>query len=433
MQEGRAPHAYRSVRGNPWWIPPFLGGVPEAVGPAQLRLLGFLTLAMFFENYDLGVFGNALPQLATSFGLDKAQLAWFTGATRLGALPAFLLLPLADRIGRRRLLLLAIAAMSAGSLATALAQTPLQFVLAQITTRSFIVAAALTSFVVVAEEFPAANRGWGIGMLGGVGAIGFGAGALLYGFVDRLPLGWRALYALGVIPILLLPRLRRGLTETSRFTAARAEGGGEPQGSALRPILELVRRHPRRALAITLLGGLSSAGIGPSLQFVSEFLQSERGFSPAAFASLSVAFGAFAIIGNPVAGRLGDRYGRRAVAGCVLALFPVASLAFFAGPSGWVALPWTLMVFLSMATSVCVRTLTTELFPTSLRGTGAGSLALLETVGVGAGLLGYGAAFGALGSQASALPLVAVACVGAAASLWLVPETARRELEDVSP
>ena len=435
MVPGEAlPNAYRSVRQNPWWIPPFLGGVPEGVGAAHLRLLGFVTLAMFFENYDLGMFGNALPQLAATFGLDKAQLGQFAGATRLGALPAFFLLPLADRIGRRRLLLLSIAGMSIASLVTALAQTPLQFVLAQIATRTFIISAALTSFVVVAEEFPAANRGWGIGMLGGVGAIGYGAGALVYGFVDWLPFGWRSLYALGVIPLLLLPTLGRGLRETSRFAAARAESSGsEAQGGMLRPIVELVRRHPRRALAITLLGCLSSAGIGPSLQFISEFLQTERGWTPAAFASLSVFFGAFAIIGNPVAGRLGDRYGRRTVAACVLAVFPLASLAFFAGPSGWVALPWTLMIFLSMATTVCVRVLATELFPTSFRGTGAGSLALLETVGVGLGLLVYTAVVGALGSQASAIPLVALACLGAAASLALVPETARRELEELSP
>ena len=91
------------------------------------------------------------------------------------------------------------------------------------------------------------------------------------------------------------------------------------------------------------------------------------------------------------------------------------------------------MIFLSMATTVCVRVLATELFPTSFRGTGTGSLALLETVGVGLGLLAYTAVVGALGSQASAIPLVALACLGAAASVALVPETARRELEELSP
>jgi len=421
---------FRSPRQNPWWIPPFLGGVPEGVEPAHLRVLGFVTLAMFFENYDLGMFANALPQIAATFGLDKAAQGGFTAWTRFGALPAFLLLPFADRIGRRRILLLAIAGMAIGSFATALAGSPGQFVIAQLATRTCIVAAAITSFVVVSEEFPALHRGWGIGMLGGVGAIGFGFGALLYGQIKWLPFGWRALYAFGVLPLAFLPVFARGLRETGRF-AALADRAGETQ-SALTAVFELVRRHPRRALAIALIGGLSSAGTQPSFQFVSEFLQTERGWSPGTFAALTVVFGSFAIIGNPIAGRLGDRYGRRRVAACVLALFPLASLGFFAGPARWVALPWTVMVFLSMATTVSVRTLATELFPTAQRGTGAGSLALLETIGVGSGLLLYGAAVGAFGSQSIALPLVALACLGAAVSVYLAPETARRELEELA-
>src|SRR5215813_3696006 len=152
MNDSAAP-AYRSVRHNPWWIPRFLGGVPVGIEPAHLRVLGFVTLAMFFENYDLGMFANALPQIAASFGLDKAAQGEFAAWTRFGALPAFLLLPFADRIGRRRILLGAIAGMSLGSFATALAGSPGQFVIAQLATRTCILAAAITSFVVVSEEF----------------------------------------------------------------------------------------------------------------------------------------------------------------------------------------------------------------------------------------------------------------------------------------
>ena len=235
---------FRSVRRNPWWIPPFLGGVPEEVGPAELRILGFVTLAMFFENYDLGMLGNALPQIAATFGLDKEAQGEFAAAVRFGALPAFFLLPLADRIGRRRLLLISIAGMCIGSLATALAQSPLQFVIAQIVMRTCIVAAAVTSFVVVSEEFPANRRGWGIGMLGGVGAIGFGFGALLYGFVERLPFGWRTLYALGIAPLLFLPALARGLRETYSTLAGWIE----------RELIDTHRRTGRSGTAVILNG-----------------------------------------------------------------------------------------------------------------------------------------------------------------------------------
>ena len=53
MDVSAGPPTYRSPRENPWWILPFLGGVPHGVSKTQLRLLGFLTFAMFFENYDL--------------------------------------------------------------------------------------------------------------------------------------------------------------------------------------------------------------------------------------------------------------------------------------------------------------------------------------------------------------------------------------------
>src|SRR5262249_21344821 len=81
---------FRPALQNPWGIPPFLGGVPASLSAEHLRLLGVLTFVLFCENYDIGVLGNALPQLAATFGLSKAEIGDFTGRVILGALPAFL-------------------------------------------------------------------------------------------------------------------------------------------------------------------------------------------------------------------------------------------------------------------------------------------------------------------------------------------------------
>jgi AAHS family 4-hydroxybenzoate transporter-like MFS transporter len=431
------PPEYRSVRHNPWWIPPFLGGVPASLAPEHLRLLGVLTFALFFENYDISVLANALPQLAASFGLSKSALGDFTSITRLGALPAFLFVPLADRIGRRRVVLLSVLGMSLGSLLTASSQTAVQFVLFQFATRTFLITAAVVAVVIVTEEFPAEHRGWGIGMLAGVAAIGFGMGALMYGFVNRLPLGWRALYLVGVVPLLLFPWLRRGVTETRRFTRARGEtlereGIGAALSGALRPLAQLFREHPRRAVALGLIGSLSSAGISVSFQFISEFLQTMRGWTPGGFAVMSIFFGAFGIIGNPLAGRLADRFGRRTIIIGVLLTFPLVTTAFYAGPAALVALPWTAMVFLNMASGVMLRALTTELFPTAFRGAAGGTQALLETLGAVASLFLYSRAMEWLDNQELVIPLLSLATLAAAAAVFLVPETARRELEQIS-
>lgn len=430
----RVAAEFRSTRDNPWWIPPFLGGVPVGVSADHLRLLGVLTFALFFENYDLSVLGNALPQLAESFGLSKAELGDFTSLTRLGALPAFLLIPLADRIGRRRLLLWSVALMSLGSALTATSQTAAQFVFFQFMTRAFLVGAAIVAVVILTEEFPAEYRGWGIGMLAGVSSIGYGLGAAVYGMVKVLPFGWRSLYVIGLVPLLLFFWMRDRVVETRRFERAHGPGGerGLRAMNPLEPLVALARRQPRRALALGLVGIFSSAGFGVAFQFVSHFLQGERGWSPGMFAGMSITFGALGIIGNLVAGRLADRFGRRAIAAAALVGFPFCALAFYTGPASLVAVPWTAMLFLSMATSVMLRALTTELFPTAFRSAAGGTQALLETLGVVAGLAAYSRLMGHFDDQALVISLLAFTPLVSAIAIWLVPETARRELEQIS-
>ena len=431
----RSAVEFRSVRDNPWWIPPFMGGVPVGVSADHLRLLGVLTFALFFENYDLSVLGNALPQLAESFGLTKGELGDFAGVTRLGTLPAFLLIPLADRIGRRRLLLWSVALMSVGSALTATSQTATQFVVFQFMTRGFLVSAAIVAVVILTEEFPAEYRGWGIGMLAGVSSIGFGLGALVYGMVKVLPFGWRALYLIGLIPLVLFFWLRDRVTETRRFHLVRSAElaqQGRLRMRPLQPLVALLRGQPRRALALGLVGIFSASGVGVSFQFVSQFLQSERGWSPGLFAAMSISFGALGIIGNLAAGRLADRFGRRAIASTALALFPLCALAFYLGPGPVVAVPWTAMVFLNMATGVMLRALTTELFPTAFRSAAGGTQALLETLGVVAGLAAYSRLMAYFDHQGLVISLLAFLTLVSAAAIWLVPETARRELEQIS-
>src|SRR5262245_51078548 len=187
---------------NPWWIPPtLLGRVPEGIAPRALSLLGFVSFALFFEQYDLSLLNNALKYISVDLAIPETRLGFFQKWIRLGALPALALIPLADRLGRRRLFLVSVVGMSLGTLLTSFSQSPLQFAVAQMLTRSFILTASAVASVMVIEEFPAQARGWGIGMLAAVAAVGHGAGAAIFGVIKILPFGWRALYAFGVAPI----------------------------------------------------------------------------------------------------------------------------------------------------------------------------------------------------------------------------------------
>lgn len=421
-------------RRNPWWIPPFFGAVPE-IDPRLLSLLGFVAFALFFESYDFSLLNAALKHIAHDLQIAETELGAFTAMIRLGALPAFFLIPLADIFGRRRLFLVSVALLSAGTFATAFAQTPEQFIAAQVVTRAFMLTASAVAIVIVTEEFPAAHRGWGIGMLAALAAVGHGFGALLFAAVDILPYGWRALYAVGVIPLFFLRRFRAGISETDRFRSqnrAAIGGIGAALDAWLRPLFGMARDRPARTVGIMAVASISSFGHAVVYAFIGYFVLTYRGWEPWHYSLMVVACGAVGVVGNVYAGKLADRHGRRGVGFVVLTVFPLFAWMFFRGPD-WILPPtWMLLVLVTMAGNVILRALATELFPTAQRGTSAGVLMLAETIGAGAGLGLLAFLTTEPGDLVRMLPLVAAATILSAIVILFLPETRQRELESIS-
>jgi putative MFS transporter len=426
---------FRPALRNPWWIPPFLGGVPD-VEPRVISLLGVVSLALFFEQYDNSMLTSALKYIADDLGMTEDDLGGFLALIKLGAVPAFLIVPFADRIGRRRVFLWAVLLFSLGTLLTAFAQTAAQFVAVQMVTRTFMLTAAAIAFVIVTEEFPALHRGWAIGMLGALSACGNGLGAGLFAAIESLPHGWRALYAIGLVPLLLLPMLRRRVQETRRFTRHRALAERQPDAGIVagwyRPLASLARAYPGRALGIAAAGGLMAVGESAVFQFTGYFTLTVHQWSPAQFSLMFIVGGAVGIIGNVVAGRLGDRVGRRTIGFVALGLFPLFAWLFYHGPGWSLPISWTLFVFCNTAGGAVVRALSTELFPTSYRGTSAAWLSFMQAIGWSLGVALVGLGTYAPGDIARMTSFVALTVLGAALALLALPETYRQELEAIS-
>lgn len=419
----------------PWWGAPFFGR-DAAIERGPLRLLGLVSLGMAFENYDMGLLNAALLQISRDLGISAADTGFYLATIRLGGLGTFLLLPFADRIGRRRLFLRALLGMSVGTLATGLAQTPLQFALLQMVTRVFLLTGSALALVMLVEEFPARHRGAAIGMLSVLAGLGYGVGAGLYAAVDLLPFGWRTLYALGVTPLLALPLFRRALVETARFEDHRRRHlQGRPSAGLrdwLRPMVQLARQHPRRAAAVGLSGAFGAMSGIVVFQYTSYFVQTEHGWAPGQYTLLVLGAGVIGVSGNVLGGRGSDRFGRRGVGLVCWLLAPLFAALFYNGPA-WTLVPaWGLCVLFMSAGDLVVRALAAELFPTSQRGTASGWLIAVQTVGWSLGLLLVGLVTRFEGELSAAITAVAFAGVLAGASLMLLPETGRRELELIS-
>jgi putative MFS transporter len=419
---------------NPWWIPPFLFGRMPDVEDRLIKLLGFVALALLFENYDFSLLNAALKYIAADLNIAESELSFFVAIIRLGALPAFLIIPLSDHIGRRRLFMISVGGMSIGTLCTAFSASQFQFILFQVFSRTFMLTASAIAIVFITEEFPADRRGWGIGMLAAIGAVGQGLGALLFGLVDYLPYGWRFLYFVGVGPFLLLPIFLRNIPETRRFSQQedRVVSARHLVAGWFTPMADIVRHFPARAGAVITMGMMASFGHNAVFLFIGYFVMTYHGWEPWQFSAMFFLCGAFGIPGNVAAGYMADRYGRRVVGFSFLVIFPLLAWLFYTGPEYILPFIWILMVFAVMGGNVIIRALSTELFPTAMRGTSAGMLALMETVGAGSGLLILGMIATEQGELIGFIPFISLATLIAGVVLLLLPETSQQELEKLS-
>jgi len=390
---------------NGWSIPNPLLALPADLSPAQRRVLLLLGAAFFIGQYDMTLLTLALPDVQGSFDTPEEKLGQLVAVARLGAIPALALALVADRTGRRRLLVLTLFGLSLSCLATAFAQNAGQFMLFQSSARLFVTLEEILAVTYALEMLPARHRGWGVGFLAAMGALGSGLAAVLYGSVDVLPGGWRALYFGGGLAILYVAWLRRSLPESPMFEARVGPWWG---GDYLAPLREIFSRHRSQVTTLLLIAGAFFFQIGATLNFMSKYLQTTHGYSSGQVSVLFVLAGAFAIFGNVVAGRLSDALGRRPVLAGALVVNSLALVAFSNIGGWWLPVAWIAALFSFFAAEVLINAISGELFPTSCRSTAA-TLRILCSVLAGAlGLLVEGYLYTALGSHQAALTLMAL-------------------------
>jgi len=424
-----------AVRPPRWYRLAWFLGRPPALTERQWRMLGLVAAVSFFETYDLYLMSLNLKQIQLELGIAEASLGLLGSAIRSGALLALFIVPFADRFGRRRVLLATIVGYTVATTLTALAPNVEAFVALQFTARIFAVAESLLATVVIVEEFAPENRGWGIGAASAIQACGAGFAALMFGFVDVLPYGWRALYAIGVIPLCFIAYWRRALPETGQFAnLEQARARLATPVPLFSNLWRAAREHPR---VFAVLAGtfffVSVAGSSAGF-FAPKYLQDVHGWLPAQVATLTFIGGAFAIIGNPLAGWLSDRFGRRPTGTLFSLGYGIALLAFYSSGGLFIPVLWIAYMFFSMGSGVTLSTYSAELFPTSMRSSASGATNLVAVFGGIVGLLGVSALFGVAGGTWNAILMVAgLSLLVPPAIYFLFPETARRPLEEIAP
>lgn len=393
----------------------------------EWRLLALLGTANAVNGYDLGIITLALPAIQAALGIAEAQVGTVLAIIRLGMLPALAFGMLADRYGRRRFLLITIIGFTVCTVVTAGVPDAASFVLIQFIARAFIAAEDTLGIVVVAEELGAARRGFGLGVLAALGGIGHGVAAVSFALVGGGPYGWRLLYLAGALPLGVVAWLRRSLTETRRFLAHQVAAPAAPA-----PLGALLRDHAGRVLALIAMILPIYFVTAPAIGFQSKFLQETHGYAPATVAVLYFVGGIVSVICQLGVGRLSDRVGRKPVALGALALTAAGTLLLYRGAGVWVVVGWLVMIAAYLGLDVMLSALGSELFPTAQRSTASAVRAVTATVGAATGLALEGPLFTLTGSHAAAISWMLLPLVLVPFALAALPETARRELEEIA-
>jgi sugar porter (SP) family MFS transporter len=416
-------------------------------------------------GYDIGVISGAILFIKTDFSLSPGMEEIVVSSVLLGSLLGALVGgALADRLGRRKLLIITAVVFVFGAIGAALSPATVWLITARVVAGTAIGIASFVAPLYISEIAPVAIRG----KLVSINQVAITSGIVISYLIDYGFAGsgsWRWMFALAAIPavafgigLLFIPNSPRWLVHRGHQDQARA-------------VLERIRRHeeveyelsqivnsvgqqkgnwselqspllrPAMIVGIGLAVAQQVTGINTVIYYAPTILRF-AGLSSASVAILaSVGVGIVNLLLTIVAMQLIDRVGRRpllllSLAGMTLGLFVLGlafSLSQLSGSLGWIAVA-SLMVYVgsfAVGLGPVFWLILSEIYPLRVRGR---AMSVGTVANWGANLLvalSFLTLTRVLGKPAT-FWLYATISVGAwLFAFYLVPETKGRSLEDI--
>ncbi len=394
----------------------------------QKQIFPLIMLGAFFEGFDFSTVNLALPFITRDLGIDTKSAGFMLSIIAIGTLVSFFVVRMGDRVGRKPVFLWSVVLFSVLSLLTAFTPNIQLFVVCQFLARIFLVAVWAVGFIIIAEEFSVELRGRALGLFQAAAAIGAIFPSLCIPWMAALGFGWRGLYVIGALPLVVVFFLARNFHETERFQKARRATEGGPGFFA-------VWKAPYRKYmaVISLLWVLLYFCYITGQNFFSYHAVKELGWNEARVGlTLALAY-TIALLGYYTAGRLMDGIGRKPTSVIFLlggSVFTI--LAFQAVKYELVALFIILGTFFVGVFTVIGASFTNELFPTAIRANAtAWGNNIVGRLGQVAAPAIVGSIAVPLGSVANTASVMALAPIVAVVLIVLfLPETRNREIQD---
>jgi MFS transporter, SHS family, lactate transporter len=347
----------------------------RSLTPAQRHAFFASFLGWSLDAFDFFLLVFVIPALAADFQARTSAVAdalFLTLAFR--PVGAILFGALADRFGRRPVLMLNIACYSifelacafAGSLHTLLVLRAL-FGIAM--GGEWGVGAALAF-----ETLPKEGRGFFSGLLQEGYAVGYLMAAAVYAtlykpFTHMMwqghTVGWRGLFIVGAVPALLVFYIGLKVEESPVWRAGRQQGT-----KSTIPLAGQIRQYAVTFIFLVLLMTGFNAFSHGTQDLYPTFLQKDHGYSAALTGSIAIIYSIGALLGGIVVGSISERFGRkRSIIGAALLSLPLIPLFAFGHSLYQLAVGAFLMQFMVQGAWGVVPAYLTELSPGPVRAT----------------------------------------------------------------
>ena len=278
------------------------GGALKGWTSAQKHVVAASYLGWTLDAFDFFLMVFVIKDVAKEFGVGREDVALAVTLTlAFRALGAFVFGRLADRYGRRPVLMADIAAYSVLGFATAFAPNLIAFLVIRALFGIAMggewgIGASLTMETVKPE-----SRGFVSGLLQSGYPTGYLFASVVYGLLYTT-IGWRGLFMVGIAPALLIFYIRRSVPESPGWKAERAASG---------TVLNVLKRDWKIAFyAILLMTAFNFFSHGTQ-DLYPTFLQVQHKFTPHVVGMIAVTYNIGAMLGGLTFGALSQYWGRR--------------------------------------------------------------------------------------------------------------------------
>ncbi|MFF2155330.1 MFS transporter [Paenibacillus chitinolyticus] len=393
--------------------------------PKQRKLLFSAGLSWLFDAMDVGIISFIVAALTVHWKLSAGQVGVLTSLNSVGmAFGAAIAGYLADRYGRKPVLVWTLLIFSAASGLSALAASFTVLCILRFIAGVGLGGELPVASTLVSESMPVQDRGRAVVLLESFWAGGWILAALIAYFV--IPkYGWQSAFVIGAVPALYALYLRRAIEDPPRF---RKERSGESSFAA--KVRSVWSRDYRRStvmlwvLWFTVVFSYYGMFLWLPTVMVLKGFTLVKSFQYVLIMTLAQLPGYF------TAAYFIEKFGRKFVLVTYLVLTAFSAI-WFGGASteGMLIAAGMCLSFFNLGAWGGLYAYTPELYPTAIRSTGAGLAASFGRIGgiVAPLLVGVLVGWG-VGIQAIFILFFVMILIGALAVLFWGDETKGREL-----